>query len=180
MSNPYPPISRWIVPSETLAATLKGVRECGQGVREAGAFWLGVRQEESGTVAIVMPCGKGIQAGPGHWKVAPEVFGVVTRWAKPRGLSLLAVAHTHLPGVPVRLSRADREYSVQAPGVLAVVIGEGGLEQDHTKWGWYVYEHTAYRNILPEELGRQIEIGSRKVEVLKANADGLWSLAGNE
>jgi proteasome lid subunit RPN8/RPN11 len=175
MSNPYPHISRWIVSSDCLRATLKGVQECGQGVREAGAFWLGVREEVSRIVAVVLPRGKGIQAGPGSWKVGPEVFAVVTRWAKPFGLSLLAVAHTHLHGIPARLSRADREYSVQVPGVLAVVIGDGGSEEDHTKWGWYVYDNEEYRNIRPEELSREIEIVSGKVEVLSADADGIWS-----
>jgi hypothetical protein len=59
--------------------------------------------------------------------------------------------------------------------VLAVVIGDGGSEEDHTKWGWYVYDNEEYRNILPEELSREIEIGSGKVEVLSADADGIWS-----
>lgn len=175
MSNPYPHISRWIVASDCLGATLKGVQECGQGVREAGAFWLGVREEVSRIVAVVLPRGKGIQASPGSWKVGPEVFGVVTRWAKPFGLSLLAVAHTHLRGIPARLSRADREYSVQVPGVLAVVIGDGGSEEDYTKWGWYVYDNQEYRNIRAEELSREIEIVSGEVEVMSADADGIWS-----
>jgi len=147
------------------------------GVREAGALWLGVREDVARTAAVVFLNGEGVEASRGRWKVSPEVFGVVTRWAKPRGLCLLGVVHTHLHGVPARLSRADREHNVQVPGVLAVVIGEGGWDEDHTIWGWYVYENQDYRPILVGELKEKFDMSSGKVELLGANAEGMWEIA---
>jgi proteasome lid subunit RPN8/RPN11 len=108
--------------------------------------------------------------------VSPEVFGVVTRWAKPQGLCLLGVVHTHLHGVPPRLSRADREYSVQVPAMLAVVIGEGGHERDHHNWGWYLYENNDYRQLLTQEIRQLFELTSEGVELWHANADKIWKL----
>jgi len=179
MSQPYPPIQSWVVPHAAMSATLTAVVQEGQGVRESGALWLGRRADISRVSAIVFPRGKGVEATAGRWKVSSEVFGAVTRWAKPRELSLLGVVHTHLHGIPPRLSRADREYSVQVPGILAIVIGEGDEDRDHLKWGWYVYEHRDYRRLLDEELAQKFEINSKKEEDLclrVANSDGVFEL----
>ena len=51
-------------------------------------------------------------------------------WAKPRGLSLLGIVHTHIGLIPARLSRTDRTQGVKAPDALSVVIGRGGDEQN--------------------------------------------------
>jgi proteasome lid subunit RPN8/RPN11 len=176
MNEPYPRINRWVLPSATFSATLRTVQEEGQSVREAGALWLGSRADTAHVTAIVFPTGNGVQATAGKWKVSPEVFGVVTRWAKPQGLCLLGVVHTHLHGVPPRLSRADREYSVQVPGMLAVVIGEGGHERDHHNWGWYLYENNDYRQLLTQEIRQLFELTSEGVELWHANADKIWKL----
>jgi proteasome lid subunit RPN8/RPN11 len=176
MNGPYPQIDRWVLPTGALLATLRSVQEEGQGVREAGALWLGSRENTARVRAVLFPSGKGVEATAGKWKVSPEVFGVVTRWAKPQGLSLLAVVHTHLHGVPPRLSRADREYSVQVPGMLAAVIGEGGHEGDHGNWGWYVYEKNDYRQILNEELKQRVEMSSEKVDVQRVNSEEIWEV----
>jgi hypothetical protein len=179
MTQLYPPIASWIVPNDAMSATLSAVVEEGQGVRESGALWLGRRSEISRVTAVVFPRGKGVNATAGRWKVSPEVFGAVTRWAKPLGLCLLGVVHTHLPGIPARLSRADREYSVQVPGILAVVIGEGGSDRDHLSWGWYVYEGTDYRRLQEQELAQRLEMNPKLEEDLcfrVANADGISEL----
>lgn len=152
MTGPYPAIQRWLIPRSLLVATREGVQEAGQSVRESGALWLGNRGETARVSAVVFPRGKGVEERAGRWKVTPEVFGAVTRWAKPQNLSLLAVVHTHLHGVPPRLSRPDREYSVQVPGILAVVIGEGGAESDHRRWGWYLYQRGNYRRLTTQDL----------------------------
>lgn len=180
MTQPYPPIASWIVPHDAMSATLSAVVEEGQGVRESGALWLGPRNNISRVTAVIFPRGKGVDATAGRWKVSPEVFGAVTRWAKPRGLSLLGIIHTHLPGIPARLSRADREYSVQVPGVLAVVIGEGGNDSDHLKWGWYVYEGNDYRRLQGQELAQRFEMNPKEEGELcfrLVNADGLSELS---
>ena len=84
--------------------------------------------------------------------------------------------HTHLRGVPPRLSRADREYSVQVPGMLAVVIGEGGHERDHRNWGWYLYDNNDYRQILTQEVRQLFEMTSESIELRRANDDRIWEL----
>ena len=129
-----------------------------------------------GTV-FSFPRGKGVEERAGNWKVTPEVFGTLTRWAKPQNLSLLAVVHTHLHRVPPRLSRADREYSVQVPGILAIVIGEGGAESDHRKWGWYIYERGNYRRLTAQDLnGRLILEADHFFQICEADADAVREL----
>ena len=178
MTSPYPAIRQWFIPGSLLVATRKGVQEGGQSVRESGALWLGDRGDGTARVsAVVFPRGKGIEERAGRWKVTPEVFGVVTRWAKPQNLSLLAIVHTHLHGVPPRLSRADHEYSVQVPGILAVVIGEGGAESDHGKWGWYLYERGNYRHLTSQDLnGHLIVDADHFFQICEADADALREL----
>ena len=126
MSPPYPEISEWVVPESARRATLEGVRPAGRRGRESGAFWVGSRSDVSAITGIVLPQGEGVEEYSGEWRVAPAVFGIISRWAKPRGLSLLGIAHTHMRGVPARLSWTDRHQSVRVPGILAVVIGNGG------------------------------------------------------
>jgi len=176
MSEPYPHIDRWILPRAALSATLTGVQKEGQSVREAGALWLGPRNNAAGITSVVFPTANGVKATAGQWKVSPELFGVVTRWAKPQGLSLLGVVHTHLHGVPPRLSRADRQYSVQVPDILAVVIGEAGHELDYRNWGWYLYEKNAYRQLPTQELTKRFEITSQNVDLRCADADTIREL----
>jgi hypothetical protein len=177
IGTPYPPITRWLVPSALLPMTVRGLQDTGQRVRESGALWLGERATTARITAVVFPHGNGVEEGPSRWKVSPEVFGTVTRWGKPRGLCLLAVVHTHLHGIPARLSRADREYSVQIPDMLAVVIGEGGAELDARRWGWYLYDKHDYRQLLARELDeRFVPENKEGLTVRRADADGVWEL----
>ena len=177
MSTPYPEINEWILPAAAERATLDGVRPPGQRGNESGAFWLGVRASVAPVRAVVLPQGKGVDENPGQWRVSPEVFGAISRWAKPRGLTLLGIAHTHIRGVPARLSWADRNRSVRVPGILAVVIGNGGDDDDRYDWGWYVYEDEDYRQLLRPELMRRVQGNSKEaVEVWRADSEGVWPL----
>jgi hypothetical protein len=127
--------------------------------------------------AVVLPRGKGVDESPAQWRVSPEVFGAISRWARPGGLTLLGIAHTHVRGVPARLSWADRHRSVRVPGILAVVIGNAGQDDDHYGWGWYVYEDDDYRELLRPELMRRVQGSSREtVEVWCADSEGVWPL----
>jgi hypothetical protein len=138
-----------------------------------------VREAVAPVTAVVLPQGKGVEESPGQWCVSPEVFGAISRWAKPRGLALLGIAHTHIRGVPARLSWADRHRSVRVPGILAIVIGNGGEDDDHHDWGWYVYEEDDYRELSRTELRRRIQgDGSAAVEVWRADSEGVWLLKG--
>lgn len=177
MSTPYPDIDQWVLPDAAKRATFRGVRPSGHRGNESGAFWLGVRASVACVSAVVLPRGKGVDESPGQWRVSPEVFGAISRWARPRGLALLGIAHTHVRGSPARLSWADRHRSVRVPGILAVVIGNAGEDDDHYGWGWYVYEDDDYRELLRPELMRRVQESSREtVEVWRADSEGVWPL----
>jgi hypothetical protein len=174
VSGPYPAIDRWIVPESAITATLLGVRPAGRRGRESGAFWLGTRTATSVVTDVVLPRGEGVIEHPGYWQVSPEVFGAISGWAKPRRLTLLSIAHIHLPGVPARLSWSDRHLSVRVPGVLAVVIGNGGDAADYRDWGWYVHEAGDFRLITEGDLARRIAVPvDGDVEVWTASMEGV-------
>jgi hypothetical protein len=177
VTTPYPTIKEWVVSDAAREATLDGVRPAGREARESGAFWLGARKAIAEVTVVVLPKGRGVEESIGHWQVTPEVFGEISRWAKPRGLTLLGIAHTHVRGVPARLSWSDRHRSVSVPGILSVVIGNGGEDVDHCTWGWYVYEGDDYREILRPELMQRVRGNSTDpVEVLRADSEGVWPL----
>lgn len=171
--DPYPPVERWILPRVAVEATLDAVRGPGRDGRESGAFWLGTRSPEARVKAIVFPRGAGVEEHPYLWRVSADVYGVVSTWAKPRGMSLLGVVHTHISGVPARLSQADRKRSVKAPGVLAVVIGNGGLDRDSKTWGWYVYD-SGYERLHQTTLDERVVVQNAVTVVLTvADLDGV-------
>src|SRR5258708_11476177 len=145
MAAVYPPIERWVVAEQVLAGTLEGVRSAGRLGREAGVFWLGRRDEMAQISAVVVLRGVGVEELPNCWRVSPEVFGAVTRWATPRNLCLLGVAHIHLGGVRPVLSWTDRSFGVRVPGVLSVVVGGAGGECDYLNLGWYVFGNSYFR-----------------------------------
>lgn len=176
--TPYPPIERWLVPQAALDATLEAVVPASRRGNESGSFLLGHREQAARTSVVVLPRGRGVEETPWCWKVGAEVYGQISSWAKPRGLALLAILHTHLAGVPARLSRADRTRSVRAPGVLAVVIGDGGEERNLHAWGWYVYDSDDYRRLGASELVARVEIDPPgEVEIRRADADGVWPIS---
>jgi hypothetical protein len=173
-ANVYPPIQEWLVPESVCAATLAGVRPSGQLGRESGVFWLGDRSSQTTIEVVVLPSGLGVEEHPYQWRVSPEVFGEISRWAKPLGLTLLAVAHTHLEGVPIDLSWADRTQSVQVPGMLAIVIGNAGLDDVHTDWAWFIYEKNDYRRIPEYELSKRVVLTNKStVDVYRADLFGV-------
>ena len=171
----YPLIEKWLVPEGVCSATLAAVVDAGRRRCESGAFWLGARSPLAAIQVVILPSGSGAEEHPYQWRVSPEVFGEISRWAKPRGLSLLGIAHTHIAGVPVDLSLADRQRSVQTPDMLAVVIGEGGMENEVTRWGWFVYEKNDYRRMPRIELENRVHIrADARVEVYRADSSGVW------
>src|SRR6266850_5094262 len=139
MTAIYVPIDRWVVAARVFSLTAENLRRAGRDGKESGILWLGRRDKTAQITATAFPSGTGVEECPGHWRISPEVFGTVTRWAAPRDLCLLGVAHIHLRGVPARLSRTDRNCGVQIPGILEVIIGDGGDQLDYRKWSWYVF-----------------------------------------
>jgi proteasome lid subunit RPN8/RPN11 len=177
--TPYPSIERWLVPLAALDATLEAVVAASRRGNEAGAFLLGRRARTASVSVVVLPRGRGVEETPWYWKVGAEAYGQISSWAKPRDLTLLAILHTHLADVPPRLSRADRTRSVRAPGVLAVVIGQGGGERDARAWGWYVYDSDDYRHLDQSEFAARIDIDPlAEVEIRSADVDGIWPICG--
>lgn len=172
--GPYPPIARWVVPASALDATMTAVRDgAGRGV-ESGVFWMGERSDPAIVRVVLRPRGRGVEERPDQWRVSADVYGVISRWAVPRGMSLLGWIHTHRRGIPARLSEADRTRSIRAPGVLAVVIGAGGSEEDPDRWGWYVHESGDYRSVKGQERIDRIDSdGELAVECWRASLDGV-------
>jgi hypothetical protein len=177
MTASYPTVEKWVIAEGIFHRTFDGVRPIGQSGREAGAFWLGRREATAHVYSVVLPHGIGVEEHRGRWAVSPEVFGAITRWAKPRNLCLLAVAHTHVRGVPPVLSWTDRNLGVRVPGMLAAVIGNGGADADHLKWGWYVFENTDYRTLAQDEISERIRIDQNgEFEAWSADAHGVKAL----
>jgi hypothetical protein len=177
MSQLYPEIEKWAVPQAALAKTVAAVLPTGLAGRETGVFWLGERSTIATVSALVMPSGQGVEEHPEQWKVSPAVYGAISLWAKPKHLALLAIAHIHLPGVPVALSWADRNLSVQVPGILAIVIGNGGADRDHSQWSWNVYNRNEYRKMTPPQLGDRIDITPNgRLSTWRADASGVYEV----
>jgi hypothetical protein len=177
MTATYPSVDQWVIAEGVFRQTLAGVRLIGQSGKEAGAFWLGSRETTAHVDSVVLPHGIGVEEHRGRWAVSPEVFAVITRWAKPRNLCLLAVVHTHVRGVPPVLSWTDRNLGIRVPGMLAAVIGNGGDDSDHLKWGWYVFETDDYKALSEHEIGQRISVDAAgKFEVWAADANGVQLL----
>jgi len=177
----YSPIRRWVIAEEALRATLAGVRPAGLLRMESGAFWLGDRAAVARVTSVVLPSGEGVMGSSGCWRVSPEVFGSISRWAVPRRLCLLGMAHTHMPGVPVLLSRTDRSHSVQVPGFLEVVIGNAGTDSNHREWAWYVREEQRYQRLPEPELSVRVRLQfDAPIEVWRADARGVYPVSAYE
>lgn len=179
-SNPYPPIESWRVPEAAVAATLEGVVTGGRRGVESGVFWLGTRETTSVVHAVVLLRGPGVLEAAGLWQVEPEVYGRVARWARGRGLVLLATAHLHRHGVPARLSGLDRSHLVRAPDLLAIVIGDGGEESDPGRWSWNVFADDGFHLLEPDEYARRVVFVDEPVALACGNADGVGDWNGHE
>jgi proteasome lid subunit RPN8/RPN11 len=162
--TPFPPIERWRVPETACELTCNAVTPAGLAGCESGVFWLGRRDAVSEVTAVAFPVGEGVEETPFYWSVAPEVYAAITAWAKPRGLSLLAVAHTHLSSRPPRLSATDRRNGLKTPEALAVIVPNGGEEADPGHWGWFVYENADYRTLDEAERAARLEFVRSEAE----------------
>ena len=158
MKAVYPAIDRWAVTPNVFKTTLRCVRPAGRDGRESGVFWLGTRARTAQISAVVFPHGSGVEERAGYWQVSPEVFGTVTRWAATRSLCLLGVVHVHLPGVPIKPSPTDRDCGIRIPGILEVIIGNGGADSHYKHWGWHIFEDIDFRLKTTRELGRRLRI----------------------
>lgn len=153
---PFPPIERWLVPEAACEQTREAVLPAGRRGTESGVFWLGTRAATSIVRTVAMPIGVGVIEEPWRWSVSAELYGAVAAYAKPRGLTLLAVVHTHLSARVPHLSRTDRMQGLKVQDALAVIIGSAGEERDPARWGWFVYDRGDYRDIGLDERAERI------------------------
>jgi hypothetical protein len=64
------------------------------------------------------------------------------------------------------------------PGILSVIAGEGGQEASIDRWGWYLYEDGAYRELPGLERQRRILIDDRSTcTAWVANSEGMSEIA---
>ncbi len=168
--TPFPPIERWQLPRAACERTRTALLPAGRRGSESGVFWAGRRQTMTTISAVIFPTGPGVVEAPGRWSVTPEVYAAVASWAKPRGLSLLAVVHTHLEHVPPRLSRTDRTQGLKVPDALAVIIGRGGDEPDLDAWGWFVYDDGEYRALGSAECAERLELVGGTIDFVTITA----------
>jgi proteasome lid subunit RPN8/RPN11 len=139
---------------------------------EAGVFWLGTRAATTIVTAVAAPHGDGVVAGPGSWRIEPEVVGAMTTWARPRGLVMVAMVHTH-GGSFTGLSWADRNLTVQVPDILSIVIGHDGAEENHERWGWHVYQDGNYRQLVSHERVSRVAITTERIDFVAIDRDGV-------
>lgn len=164
---PFPPIERWTVPSAACEQTRTAVLPAGRRGVESGVFWLGTRAATSVVRAVAMPVGYGVVEEPGKWSVSAELYAAVAGYAKPRGLTLLGVVHTHLsPRVP-RLSSTDRMQGLKVQDALAVIVGSAGKEGDPDRWGWFVYDGVDYRDLIGNERVERVEMTGGSAEFIE-------------
>jgi len=145
--SPYPPIERWLISRAACELTRASVRLAGRLGTESGVFWLGTRAATSAVAVVAKPVGGGVIEEPWQWSVAAELYAAAAVYAKPLGLSLLAVVHTHLSTRPPRMSVTDRTRGLQVPDALAVIIGSAGAERDPARWGWFAYGADGYGEV---------------------------------
>jgi proteasome lid subunit RPN8/RPN11 len=164
---PFPPIERWLVPETACEQTREAVLPAGRRGTESGVFWLGERAATSIVRNVAMPVGAGVVEEPWKWSVSAELYAAVAGYAKPRGLTLLGVVHTHLgPGVP-RLSRTDRMQGLKVQDALAVIVGSAGEERDPDRWGWFVYDDGDYRDLAAHERAKRVQMTDESAEFIE-------------
>lgn len=177
--GPYPATAVWSIPQAALTATLAGVQCGGRRGVEAGAFWLGTRGATAEVAAVVLPRGPGVIEGAGIWQVQTGVVGTITTWAVNNALTLLGLVHGH-GGSSVRMSPTDRAHLVRAPGLLSVIVGHGGFDEDPCGWGWYLYEDGRFRELAKQERMRRVKVapGGTAYMILEASINGVHPVAG--
>jgi hypothetical protein len=118
-----------------------------------------------------MPVGAGVVEEPWQWSVSPELYAAVAVYAKPRGLTLLGVVHTHLSRNVPRLSRTDRVHSLKVADALAIIIGSAGEEQDPERWGWFIYTAAdGYRALSQPDRAERLEMTDGPSEFIEVTA----------
>lgn len=171
MSEPYPQIATWSIARGVLRATRAWV--AGK-AHETTVVWLGRRAQVAPVSAALLVRGVGVVEREGAFYASTEVFGALTRWARQRGLVLLADVHSHPPGYTGQLSDWDRTHGIRVPEFLAGVAGDGG-RQPLERWGWYEFDRVQqrYRSIPPNDRPRRMTVAEARFVVGEVDASGV-------
>jgi hypothetical protein len=72
------------------------------------------------------------------------------------------------------MSATDQAHLVHAPGILAVIVGDGGFEHNPSNWGWHVFEVSSYRELSEREREERVLVAKAGTcVVVRASLDGL-------
>jgi len=168
VTDPYPPIARWVIPDAARDATLWGLRRAGQHGCEGGALWLGDRASDARVLTVATAVGDGVLERPGSWSLSPAAYARIGEWAFRTERVLLGLVHSHggKGTYATSLSPTDTFSTVQVPDFLSVVIGQHGEELDVTAWGFHVFEGR-FRRLDRAEVGARILWAPGSVEHLR-------------
>jgi len=175
VTDPYPPIARWVIPEAAREATLWGLRRAGQQGREGGALWLGARAQEARVLTVATAVGDGVLERRGSWSLSPAAYARIGEWAFRTGRVLLALIHSHsgTGTYATSLSPTDAFSTVQVPDFLSIVVGQGGAESDATAWGFHVFESARFRRLGHAEAAERIVWVPGTIEHLRFDANAV-------
>jgi hypothetical protein len=88
--------------------------------------------------------------------------------------------HTHGRRIPVALSLTDRRDGVRVPDFLAVVIGNGGADNDLDDWSFNVFERRDFRELSIEEFRERVVSTEDEVDLWRVSADGAIRWSGRQ
>ena len=179
MTDPYPPIARWVIPDAARDATLWGLRRAGERGREGGALWLGDRASDARVLTVATAVGEGVTERPGSWSLSPGAYARIGEWAFTAGRVLLALIHSHGGSgtLATSLSPTDAFSTVQVPDFLSIIVGRSGNELDPIVWGYHVFEGARFRRLSGAEVTNRIVWVLATIEHLRFDANTVEAVS---
>lgn len=128
MTNFYPTVSRWNIPSTIWSASTEDLARDGAQGNEGIVLWLGRRLDsEAHVMRLLLIRGQDVTRRPSFVRVGDRLINDVTDVAIDLGLTLIGQAHSHGPGAGNTLSPTDRRYGIAVPGFLSIVFPDFAL-----------------------------------------------------
>lgn len=163
----FPSISRFVVSPSLLHETLRALQEEGQYSVESMVFWAGHLSHDAATIThLIVPKGPGVFKHPLQIRISDAVVAALFDVLDPPRLVLLAQVHTHLE--EAFHSAVDDHFSFDTPGLLSVVVPNGGAGTSSDWERWSFYESLGrgdFTAISPTDLSNRLHMGSQAVKV---------------